>query len=229
MTHELTTYISSISWVYVLLWLVWHLSAKYYFSKMFGRNTRWMNNMPIWRDCCALPLQLGGFLLLSYHDSGREAFRIIFPLFMLSDFFLVEKGFSNLLALHHIVCVVGHCIVVFFLPEGFDTYFAGVVTLEFGSGCMNIFTISIARRRPSSSLVIPSLVYGVGMTLSNALASYVALRWQKLPLSFVPKYFNLLITVIIVVVRQLKCHKNISSVHRPEEQNGNARARVGKR
>jgi len=44
---------------------------------------------------------------------------------------------DNLLILHHFWCLVGHALVCVYAPIGFPIYFAGVLVLEMGSGCMN--------------------------------------------------------------------------------------------
>jgi hypothetical protein len=88
---------------------------------------------------------------------GEAAFIYIFALYMICDMLLVP--ISRLILLHHIFCLLGHALVVFWLSSGFATYFAGVVALEIGSGAMNAFLLR--QNRCSSA------IYLLTMSLSN--------------------------------------------------------------
>lgn len=88
---------------------------------------------------------------------GELAFMYIFALYMLCDMLLVPM--AHLLLLHHIFCLIGHAIVIFWLPAGFETYFNGVIALELGSGAMNAFLMWQSRWS--------SAFYFIGMGASN--------------------------------------------------------------
>ena len=131
---------------------------------------------------------------------GERLFCYIFALYMLIDFMVVKLDF--ILILHHIFCLVGHAIICVYEPEGFMQYFAGVVALELGSGCMNQYCVY-----PNSALGAP--LYVVGMSVSNLAGLYSAYQWSLLPASFSTKAFNIITIVVIVFMRQKSCYKYI--------------------
>lgn len=138
-------------------------------------------------------------LLWWYRSPQSEwAFTFCFAMYMLLDFALVKL--DALITAHHLFCLLGHVIVCGFMPPpAFAVYFNGVVALELGSGCMNVFLL-----RPTSWRVA---LYAIGMTASNAAAAALALEWVRLEIPIAPKVLNIAITVVMVVLRQKSCVK----------------------
>ena len=114
-------------------------------------------------------------------------FVYVFALFMVLDPFLAGH-LDNIFYAHHAVCLLGHAIVVLTLPEeAFATYFAGVVALELGSGAMNVWALTRAR--------FATVLYALGMTASNAAASYLSWQWSQLPIAPAPKAICLIVAL----------------------------------
>ena len=154
-----------------------------------------IGGMERWRDAWAIPTQLVLLpLLFALRGAVADAtFTYLFALYMLLDFPLCNLG--PMLVAHHVVCLVGHAITTTMLPAGFDTYFFGVVALEAGSGCMNVWLMDYASRWRTA-------FFAVGMSASNAAALLAAWRWAMLPLPLVPKVVNLLISLPLIALRQ---------------------------
>lgn len=132
---------------------------------------------------------------------GERLFIYVFALYMLFDFVIVKL--DALLIVHHIFCLLGHVLVCVYEPIGLPTYFAGVVALEMGSGCMNQYCVY-----PLWAGGAP--LYMVGMSISNVAGLYFAYKWCLLPISPWTKLLNVLITVIMVFLRQKSCRKYIT-------------------
>lgn len=133
--------------------------------------------------------------------TGERTFMYIFAIYLLLDFVLVHL--DPLLILHHVFCLVGHLIVCVWLPEGLRIYLSGVVALEIGSGSMNQFAL-YPDKGPHAA------VYAVGMTLSNSAALWLTYEWVRLPIPIFPKVLNMVITAIMIYLRQKSCHKYIT-------------------
>ena len=177
-------------------------------------GSEFMGGMENWRNAWSLPTQLGLLPLLYVSRTWQPAaaafsdtlFAYLFVLYMCLDFVFVSV--SGLLAVHHIVCLIGHATVCLFLPQGFATYFAGVVALEVGSATINIWLLD-SRSRARMAL------FALGMTASNAAACGVAYQWALLPIAPVPKAINLVLTLAIVAIRQVSMVDDLR--HGPSE------------
>lgn len=157
---------------------------------------------PRWRSVTSMLTQLLVFpLCLCTGPNGERAFIYIFALYMLLDFLLVKL--ETLFIVHHIFCLIGHAMVVFLLPEGMPIYFPGVVVLEIGSGMMNQFALYPERKWRA-------LMYAVGMTTSNGVALWLCCEWSLLPLPIAPKVLNVLISTIMIALRQKTCYKYLT-------------------
>ena len=97
-------------------------------------------------------------------------------------------------------------VAAFVVPRGFPLYFAGVVALELGSGVCNVFYLEAP---PQGAAV--TLLYAVGMTVSNVGASACARLWCSRdvvePLS--GRILGFFLTGIIVLLRQKSCHEEV--------------------
>jgi len=187
--------------VMAVLWWLAYLVASRQLPRVFGRTV--VGGMELWRGAWALPTQLVLFpLTLACRGEVADwLFTYVFALFMVLDLFLAGQ-LSNILYLHHAVCVVGHLIVVCTLPEeAFTTYFWGVVALEAGSGVMNLWTLNEARWA--------NVLYAVGMSVSNAVAAQVTWQWSQLPIPLAPKAVCLVTSISLIVLRQRACHENL--------------------
>eukprot|EP00325_Prymnesiales_sp_UTEX-LB-985_P016833 CAMPEP_0174752382 /NCGR_PEP_ID=MMETSP1094-20130205/101907_1 /TAXON_ID=156173 /ORGANISM="Chrysochromulina brevifilum, Strain UTEX LB 985" /LENGTH=283 /DNA_ID=CAMNT_0015958021 /DNA_START=41 /DNA_END=888 /DNA_ORIENTATION=- len=162
-----------------------------------------VGGMELWRGVWALPTQV---LLFPVALATRGAvadglFTYVFALYMVLDFFLAGQ-IEFIYYVHHGVCILGHAIVVLTLPaEAFDTYFAGVVMLEFGSGVMNVWALNSARWA--------TVLYAVGMTASNVAAGYYTWQWSQLPIAMAPKVLCMAIAASLIMLRQQACHENL--------------------
>ena len=146
---------------------------------------------PLWRCALALPTQLlvlPGLFGFGWASNGwsmgewrrrwdaaevdwnaaESAYFCVFGGFMLVDFCICSV--RPVMALHHVVCLLGHVTGVILDPLGMPDYFAGVVALEMGSAACNLYWLY-----PQSRLA--SLIYLLGMPLSNLLALYSATQW----------------------------------------------------
>jgi len=178
-------------------WLAGQLVISFLGAKIFGSVDA--GGMPRWRSAVGLPTQ-AVILPLQLCLSGGEAstvsaaaFRYVFPSYMLLDFALLKV--EPLLTCHHLACLLGHWVVCSFTPEGFSTYFAGVVSLEAGSACLNFYWLSPEVRWRGWFCL-------VGMTSSNLCAAWVLFRWVQLPLSAATKFAMGFVTVLILVFRE---------------------------
>ena len=134
-------------------------------------------------------------------STAEMVFIYLFPGWLLLDWVLVEV--RPLMALHHIVCIIGHVGGVIIWPWGFPWYFAGVVALEIGSCCCNIMCVW-ARSRCAMALLI------VGMTASNLTACATMRRWALATRPFVGKVIGMFITVGLAYVREEEAFKSVT-------------------
>ena len=186
-----------------VMWALTYLVASRRLPRVFGKAI--VGGMELWRGVWAMPTQ---FLLLPIALACRGAvadmlFIYVFALFMLLDPFL-GGHLDVIFYVHHGVCLLGHGIVVFALHhvEGaFDTYFAGVVALELGSGAMNVWALTRARWA--------NALYAVGMSASNAAAACLTWQWSQLPIALMPKVICLVVATALIVLRQQACHENV--------------------
>ena len=198
MATELLPYLAE---VMAVLWVLAYGFASRWLPSVFGRSI--VGGMEFWRGVWALPSQ---FVLFPVALALRGAvpdmvFTYVFALYMVLDLFLAGHMDSIYYA-HHGVCVLGHMIVVFTLPEeAFSTYFAGVVALELGSGVMNVWALTGARWA--------NALYAVGMSASNAAAAYLTWQWSQLPIALAPKVLCLVVAAFLIVLRQQACHENL--------------------
>jgi hypothetical protein len=157
---------------------------------------------PRWRSVSSLGTQWVVFPWCYFCGAatGQRLFIYVFALYMLLDFVIVKL--DTLLIVHHIFCLLGHALVCMYEPIGLPTYFAGVVALEMGSGCMNQYCVY-------PRWAGGALLYAVGMSISNAAGLFFAYRWWLLPISPWTKLLNVVITVIMVFLRQKSCRKYI--------------------
>ena len=182
-------------------WVLAYVVASRTLPRVFGKAV--VGGMELWRGVWALPTQLVLFpvALTLRGETADWLFTYVFMLYMLLDFVLAGH-LDFIYYIHHSVCVLGHMIVVFALPdEAFTTYFAGVVALELGSGAMNVWALTRARWA--------NALYAIGMTLSNAAAAYLTWRWSQLQIALVPKAVCLVVASALVVLRQKACHENV--------------------
>ena len=179
-------------------WAVTYVTASKVMPQTWG--TAMTGGMERWRCAWAVPTQL--FILpLLYALGAGTCFSIIFTLFMGMDFVIAGRV-EDLIPLHHIVCLMGNAAVMIHMPDGFDTYFAGVVALEFGSGVFNVWSLTpTARWR--------AVLFAIGMTASNAAACALAYQWAQLPLMRVPKALCLITTLGLVFMRQRACIESL--------------------
>ena len=183
------------------LWTVATISASRVLPGIYG--TRSAHGAPLWRSALSTPTQwavLPACWMIDTPTSERF-FVYTFALYMLVNF--VITPLSKLLLLHHVFCLVGHFVVVLMLPATLPVYFAGVVTLELGSGFYNMFCL-----RPDVRWRV--IAYAVGMSASNAAALAICIRWVLLDIALAPKVLNLVITAIMVYLRQKTCYTNVA-------------------
>ena len=183
------------------LWALAYVFASRWLPSAFGRSI--VGGMEFWRGVWALPSQFVLFpAALAFRGAVADwLFTYVFALYMLLDLVLAGHMDSIYYA-HHGVCVLGHAIVVFTLPEeAFRTYFAGVVALELGSGVMNVWALTGARWANG--------LYAAGMSASNAAAAYLTWRWSQLPIALAPKVVCLIVAASLIVLRQQACHENV--------------------
>jgi len=159
-------------------------------------GTQSVGGMPRWRNILAIPTQLL-LLPLLYAMRADWTFTYVFALYMVMDFLLLRL--EPIMVAHHLVCLAGHTITCLILPEGFGTYFLGVVALEVGSGTMNVWYTNHESRWCAA-------LYVFGMSASNALGLYAAYAWVLLPLPLVPKVTNLVISLPLLALRQQALH-----------------------
>lgn len=161
-----------------------------------------------WRNAWGVPNQLV-ILPLFYVTNGADCFHYVFMQYLVLDFVFLHP-MDTMLTAHHIVCIVGHVIVSTLLPDGFSTYFAGVVALEVGGGFANLFDLGTARWR--------AVVYAVGMSVSNALAIFIAWQWACLPISTLPRGLCLLLTAGLIHGRQKACWEAVYGSRDEQQQ-----------
>ena len=176
-----------------VLWAATYLLASRVMPSVYGRQNsggceRWRNFWGIPNQLIVLPLLhvVGGV-------TSERAFLYIFFLYLALDFVLVKMDF--VIQLHHVVCLIGHGIVVGLLSQGVSTYMTGVVALEIGGGFSNIYDLHKSARWPA-------IAFAVGMTISNAAAAMVAYEWALLPIQVLPKACTLMMTAGLIVMRQ---------------------------
>ena len=162
--------------------------------RLLGNDLLW--GMPRWRSASNIPTQVmlftglcagswtcGEGLLSNSYASGTTVgwqwcfdrlLIVMFAEYMVLDFALAFAGiippFDRLIALHHIVCLVGHGIATTTHPRGFAVYFAGVAVLEFGSAFCNLWSLYPRRRAAQHA-------YLVMMSVTNMLALLCTLCW----------------------------------------------------
>jgi len=171
---------------------------------LLARANEPASGAPRWRAALGFYLQcsLGGLFVL-FHAAGRarssalvgQLFILIFGGFLLYDFVVLD--IRPALAVHHVVCLLGHAYVVVFVGSrdaAFYWYFAGVVALEAGSAACNAWCLW-----PSHSLPI----YVVGMTASNAASIACVRRWALgTAASRRARVISVTVTVLLICVRQ---------------------------
>lgn len=181
------------------LWVISSVTGSRVLPGIYG--THMAHGAPLWRSALSIPTQ---WLVLPLcwilnTPTTQRLFIYIFALYMITDF--VVTPLSKLLMLHHVFCLLGHGIVVLVLPSTFPIYFAGVVSLEVGSGFYNLFCL-----RPDVQWRAVS--YAISMTVSNIIAVVLGYRWLMLDIHLAPKVLNTVITVIMVYLRQKTCYVN---------------------
>lgn len=185
------------------VWAVIHLVQAWALPQMFG--TEQVGGTARWRSAASLVTQWIVLPVCWFSRSalGELVFVYVFALYLLLDVFIVK--IESLLVVHHFFCLLGHSMVVLNTANmqlGFDIYFAGVVVLELGSGCMNLFCLY-------PKTVRTAVIYALGMSLSNATACHLCHRWMMLPISLVPKVLNLIVVLVMVTLRQFYAYKNM--------------------
>merc|ERR1719277_1327210 len=105
---------------------------------------------------------------------------------------------SNLLKLHHAVCVVCHAYACLSALAGFPYYFAGVVALEMGSAATSLHALWPKRFR--------GLLLNGTMTVSNALATYTTYHWHFSLVETTPvgAWLGSIVSMVLIVVRQVE-------------------------
>ena len=220
-----------------VLWLLVQQLLRPVAQKHWGHSE--IGGAPQWRNAIGLPTQFAvipPIFALAYAANGRSLrrwgerwdrersgafewmFLYIFAAFLLCDFFTHEP--VPMMLWHHIGCLLGvraranrrhrrcaqHVVAAFVVPRGFPLYFAGVVALELGSGVCNVFYLEAP---PQGAAV--TLLYAVGMTVSNVGASACARLWCSRdvvePLS--GRILGFFLTGIIVLLRQKSCHEEV--------------------
>jgi hypothetical protein len=182
-------------------WALAYLVASHALPRVFGKTV--IGGMELWRTAWSLPTQ---FVLFPATLACRglvadRLFAYVFALYMVLDFVLAGH-LDFIYYVHHAFCILGHTIVVFMLPEAaFTIYFAGVVSLEFGSGVMNLWELVQARWT--------KVLYAVGMSASNLAAAYFTWQWSHLPIALAPKAICLVVASALIVLRQQACHENV--------------------
>ena len=169
-------------------------------------GTRVIGGMERWRDAWGIPTQLV-LLPLLFALRADDAFYYVFLLYLTMDF-LVAGYLTPLIKAHHVVCLLGHYLSCHVVPSSFSTYFAGVVSLEVGSGCTNVWLLG--HEAPWRVAF-----FAVGMTLSNGAASYVAWQYAHLDMDYYVKGLCLFITVSLIVLRQQACYEGV--LYGPDE------------
>ena len=154
-------------------WATCYVVASRTMPKVFGSQS--VGGTVRWRTAWAIPTQFVVLpLLYTYRGEALSlCFTYLFALYMLLDFVLVKL--TPIMYAHHAACLTGHLLTCLLLPGGFVTYFAGVVALEFGSGCMNFWLLDYGSNWRTR-------LYVVGMTLSNAAAVLAGVQWAALDL-----------------------------------------------
>ena len=183
------------------LWALAYLFASRRLPRIFGKAN--VGGMELWRSVWALPTQFVLFpvALMIRGEVADRLFMYVFALYMVLDLFLAGH-LDFIFYIHHAVCVFGHTIVISTLPgEAFTIYFSGVVALELGSGAMNVWALTRAR--------FATVLYALGMTASNAAASYLSWQWSQLPIAPAPKAICLIVALALIVLRQRACHENV--------------------
>ncbi len=134
-------------------------------------------------------------------EFGHALFAYVFAAYLILDSMMVKL--DTLYQVHHVGCLIGHSIIMMHIPQTFSTYFAGVVTLELGSGTMNHYLMW--PNRPGGAAL-----YAIAMTVSNACG--LAITWQYLQheIGLVPKLLNAAITLIMIFLRQKSCFRYIA-------------------
>lgn len=105
-------------------------------------------------------------------SAASRAFLYWFALFLLIDFVIIEKDQLRIMfILHHIVCLIGHCIAMS-MPSSWPWYVCGSVTLELGSASCNYYCLHSNPHRAT--------IYVYGMTVSNLVAIGCMARFVQL-------------------------------------------------
>ena len=180
------------------LWALAYLFASRRLPRIFGKAN--VGGMELWRSVWALPTQFVLFpvALMIRGEVADRLFMYVFALYMVLDLFLAGH-LDFIFYIHHAVCVFGHTIVISTLRAAFDL--PGVVALELGSGAMNVWALTRAR--------FATVLYALGMTASNAAASYLSWQWSQLPIAPAPKAICLIVALALIVLRQRACHENV--------------------
>lgn len=189
------------------LYAVAFACVRSYAFKAFGHELQ--GTTPAWRNCLGLlpqvcvlpPLWLWSTLMPAHAATAEGVFINVFGSIMVFD--LCAMRLSGLMLAHHLVCLGGHAYAVRFAPEAFWAYFASVVALEFGSAASCQWWL-FRKQRPRSS----NMVYAVGHTLSNVLATIALLMWARdaTTLNMVARAAPVPLTSILIYYRQKEMH-----------------------
>ncbi len=108
-----------------------------------------------------------------------------------------------LLQLHHVVCLASHAFAC--VPratrEGVPWYFAGVTSLEVGSGALSAFWLSHSRAALLGFFVV--------MTMSNLAGLACARRWARAVDSRAAASVALVVTISLCAIRQWESTKTL--------------------
>ena len=107
-----------------------------------------------------------------WNSPSSCAFLYSFALFLLIDFFIIEKEqLRGLFIAHHIVCLLGHATASTF-PSAWPWYVCGSTTLELGSASCNYYCLRSNPHRATK--------YVIAMTISNLCAFACMLQFLRL-------------------------------------------------
>eukprot|EP00940_MAST-03C_sp_MAST-3C-sp2_P003190 g3190.t1 len=108
-----------------------------------------------------------------------EAFSLIFPLFIILDWVLIGvRVVPPLISAHHIVCLVGHLMVVKGgPPDVFPYYLLGVSALEVGGGFTNL--LDLLTPEPSVERAQLGKITVMVMSVSNLLGLWCAFKFLQ--------------------------------------------------
>ena len=136
----------------------------------------------------------------------ESAFPILFAAYLAADLLFMEL--SSLVTIHHLLCLVGHLIILMFVHHGIQHHFAGIMLLELGSGACNVFYL------------YPQVAYFAdfwfwGMAASNVAALICACYWTASQPSFILGVFGFTFVFALAFLRQytaLEPYKKFSAI-----------------